>query len=294
MSTPESADQPLHVTKPVDINKLHIEEIDPYGDLILHVGADLDLTPRTFKVDSSALRRGSPVFKKMLFGPWVEAKPPTGERWLVSLPEDNPDALELILQIAHCQFSSAQKERMTPERVYDLFLVSDKYGMAPLLAPWIHWWGKFARHSVYQTQFAFDWGLCPFRGFIAWEVGLSEEFRFHLYHVVNTCRIDPKSNVLVFDGDQGKEMPVSQYRLGPVDMDGEHTLLNKVGSSSSVVLDHMRFVLTGCKQTGSQKVAVRGFRACWMLTTMRSTPESPTLKERPCRLAVTLTVTQKS
>ncbi|CAP65509.1 uncharacterized protein PODANS_6_10050 [Podospora anserina S mat+] len=222
MSPPKSADEGLDVTKPVDINKLHIEEIDPDGDLVLHVGADSDPTPRTFRVDPAALRRASPVFKAMLFGPSAESKP-AGEQWLVSLPEDDPDDFEIILQIVHCQFHVRRIPRklMTRKAVYGLLLLTDKYQMTHLLAPWKHTLVDFGRNGEVKWQGYKDIRWCPFEAFLSWQLGFSRVFRAHTVQIVYHCWIDPQSRVLVFNNDQGDKTPLRQLRFGPLDMEGE-------------------------------------------------------------------------
>ena len=75
--------------------------VDAEGDLLLNVGAKLaGVKPWSFRVCSAALRRASAVWKSMLFGPWVEAKPAEGD-WTVNLPEDNPESFNVLLAIFH-------------------------------------------------------------------------------------------------------------------------------------------------------------------------------------------------
>lgn len=74
--------------------------MDPVGDLILRVGSNSNFSIKNFKVCSSSLRRASPVQKKMLFGPGRESqRDPSG--WLVELPDDDPAAMHVLLDIIH-------------------------------------------------------------------------------------------------------------------------------------------------------------------------------------------------
>ncbi|KAK0643934.1 hypothetical protein B0T16DRAFT_460026 [Cercophora newfieldiana] len=63
-----------------------------------------DLCLRTpekdFLVCSNTLRRSSKAWNAMLFGKFAEARPVQGE-WTVSLPEDNPAALLVVLDMIH-------------------------------------------------------------------------------------------------------------------------------------------------------------------------------------------------
>ncbi|KAJ3961874.1 hypothetical protein N0V92_001438 [Colletotrichum tropicale] len=71
---------------------------DPIGDLTLRVGEDG--VAYEFVVCSRTLSRWSPVFRTMLFGGFAESKP-ADAAWSVSLPEDLPSAMFLVLSIIH-------------------------------------------------------------------------------------------------------------------------------------------------------------------------------------------------
>ncbi|KAL1840022.1 hypothetical protein VTJ49DRAFT_893 [Mycothermus thermophilus] len=106
--------------------------IDPDGDLILRVG--VDFSRQQFKVCSSTMRRASPVWKAMLFGPWKEAKPAAGT-WIVDLPEDDADRLRVLLDILHGNFDAV------PEKIDDVLHlaktldIADKYDMISRIRP---------------------------------------------------------------------------------------------------------------------------------------------------------------
>jgi hypothetical protein len=86
--------------------------VDPDGDLILQVGqkeSDDDEPSRSgnvqLLVSSEILTITSPVFKAMLCGPFLEGQlvlsnvnPP-----VLSLPEDDPGAMELLINVLHYQ-----------------------------------------------------------------------------------------------------------------------------------------------------------------------------------------------
>lgn len=85
----EGVDEKVIISRTVEIN--------PHGDLKLIVGDD----KVCFVVCSRALSRSAPVWKTMLYGPFMEGKPTDGRDWKVTLPEDCPDAIEIILNIVH-------------------------------------------------------------------------------------------------------------------------------------------------------------------------------------------------
>ena len=70
--------------------------MDPDGDLILLVGCETQSPEQEVLVCSRSMRRASPVWKKMLYGNFKEAKPAQGQ-WTVSLPDDEPEPMLTIL-----------------------------------------------------------------------------------------------------------------------------------------------------------------------------------------------------
>src|SRR5690606_8868525 len=108
---------------------------DPDGDLNLRAATT------TFKVCSATLRRSSPVWKAMLFGPWKESKPTknTGKKWLIELPEDPPTALKIVLAILHTQVDAVPSAVDVPVFA-DILVLTDKYDMRKIIWPWIFEW----------------------------------------------------------------------------------------------------------------------------------------------------------
>lgn len=91
------------------------EIIDPDGDLFLHIGpashremggrGELSESATRFQVCSATLRRASPVFKKMLYGPWSTSKPSDPcAKWIVNLPENDNHAMGANLAILNSLF----------------------------------------------------------------------------------------------------------------------------------------------------------------------------------------------
>ncbi|KAI1504928.1 hypothetical protein F5X99DRAFT_416338 [Biscogniauxia marginata] len=116
--------------------------IEPEGDLGLAAGEGDYIT--LFIVCSTVLSRASRVLDKMLHGGFTESKElqPQNSEWIVRLPDDDPDALEVFLNIAHNRFQhvSSFGARITPKRLYDLTVLADKYDLTHLLRPWVQGW----------------------------------------------------------------------------------------------------------------------------------------------------------
>ncbi|KAH9883407.1 hypothetical protein F4778DRAFT_799032 [Xylariomycetidae sp. FL2044] len=138
--------------------------VDPDGDLNLIVGADkcyLDpgieeastfmgaaLRPlpahdhdlsKTFRVCSRSLSRASHFFKGLLHGNFAESSPADGAKWRVCLPDDNPEAMTMILYMVHSQFELILDE-ITLKELYEITVITDKYDLTHILRPWINEW----------------------------------------------------------------------------------------------------------------------------------------------------------
>ncbi|KAK3304876.1 uncharacterized protein B0T15DRAFT_254947 [Chaetomium strumarium] len=122
--------------------------IDPDGDLLLCVGSELG-TPLNIRVCSATMRRASPVWKSMLFGPWNESKPAHGD-WVVSLPEDKTWATRILLSIVHGNFGDFPKE-VEIVQLYDIAMLADRYALLRVLWPWVDQWLESARIKEQMT-----------------------------------------------------------------------------------------------------------------------------------------------
>ena len=112
--------------------------IDEDGDLTLRVGEGLTCQTSELIVCSSAMRRASPIWKKMLFGGFRESKPAEGE-WVVALPDDDPAALSTLLHLVHANCSEKPR-RLDMASLYNLVVVMDKYDTLRFMRPWKDDW----------------------------------------------------------------------------------------------------------------------------------------------------------
>lgn len=108
--------------------------LDPSGDLFLIVNQAA--RQKTFRVSSFAMCLASPVWRAMLSpsGNFKEAHPKNGE---VSFPEDDPDAIFIVLSAVHYQFQNIPKI-LSSKDLLTLGLVCEKYDVAKLMKPWFH------------------------------------------------------------------------------------------------------------------------------------------------------------
>jgi len=141
--------------------------LDATGDLTFIIGEE----KHEFLVNRKTLRFASPVWKKMLDpdGPFME-----GGAAVLSLPDDSPGPMLLVLSIAHLQFAKLANVKMNRTAFIDLAILCDKYDMAALVKPFL------------QTLEGFDaaiLGVTPDDAFGAWTFGLNEPLQI----IINGC-----------------------------------------------------------------------------------------------------------
>ena len=204
--------------KPATVN------IDDEGDLILSVG---ELTPSgrmDFKVCSAALRRASPIFKSMLFGGWLESRPRKRKRdsedddWIVSLPEDEPWALEPVLYIAHGDFQLLSGLRQTSiEHIYSILIVSRKYDFGKVIAPCANDWRlKMQYKDTYPCREPMK--FLAMSASIAYELGDEELFKKYAVVIITDAAESEDRHIISEDGDI--DLTVLEH-FGPVDFAGK-------------------------------------------------------------------------
>ncbi|KAL4808044.1 hypothetical protein BDV18DRAFT_134158 [Aspergillus unguis] len=122
--------------------KMPPELIDPNGDLIIVCNEV------SFRVDSKALGRGSPVFKAML-NPESDFKEGRalrdahpGSPAEIELPEDDADAFRVFANLAHLRFGDVPDEPNF-EALDDLAWFTDKYQCSELIKHLGHDWMNY-------------------------------------------------------------------------------------------------------------------------------------------------------
>jgi hypothetical protein len=79
----------------------------------------------------------------MLYGPFSEGKDQQNtDNWTITLPEDNPDALRILLKAVHSQSDTIPKV-LSEDDLFHLALLCDKYDMVGLFKSfWNDWVSK--------------------------------------------------------------------------------------------------------------------------------------------------------
>ncbi|KAH0420595.1 hypothetical protein CcaCcLH18_13920 [Colletotrichum camelliae] len=147
---------------------------DSKGDLHLVVGSDVRAgDPSTFLVCSKALARASPVFDKMLFGPFAESRPSTESSkqdpaWIVHLPEDELSHMEAVLNILHFNYKEIP-QYFAPPLLSGMVTIADKYDCIGIFKLWGYSCVPYAEcDDRHPPKFALH---------IAWQLGCIRKFK---------------------------------------------------------------------------------------------------------------------
>lgn len=100
------------------------------ADLILIVGKNSGQAHR-YKVSRHTLYMTSPVFKAMLTGNFLEA---TKDE--IKLEDDEPEALLIVLRIAHFKYNEVRRTLSLPDLV-KVATICDKYDTVPVCRPFV-------------------------------------------------------------------------------------------------------------------------------------------------------------
>ncbi|KAG6001005.1 hypothetical protein E4U21_004783 [Claviceps maximensis] len=164
--------------------------LDQDGDLILVVGIE---PPRSMIVDSRVLCRSSSVFSRMLKGPFVESQSDS-QAWEVKLPDDNPQALLIVMDIIHNLYKHTPAEP-TLDTLCHILSLTNKYDMAKSLRPVAYTWLKHAKREMTK----------PLQGreaylFVAYELGDVQMFHQIALKIATECTVDREGQMLAVDG----------------------------------------------------------------------------------------------
>ncbi|KAI1076872.1 hypothetical protein F5B20DRAFT_554105 [Whalleya microplaca] len=188
-----------------DVAPTVCETFEKHYDLILVVGT----SPKgEFKVCSRTLARSNKVFDKMLYGPFLERKPTTGD-WVVNLPEDNPSAFQIFLDLVH-RFSPAIPQRPAEDTLYHLVSTIHYYNMYDIFQKW----GLKSRRK-YTTSSSTN---SPEALWIAWVFGLENQIENILGNVTNQSKIDSGGRLCF--GEKGQPYHLDSH-LGEFDLESK-------------------------------------------------------------------------
>lgn len=126
-------------------------KLDPEGDAIFAIkkpASDQEETT-TFLVSSKVLSLASPVFCKMFSPQFQEGtRVRNGECPRITLEDDDPTAMDVILRILHFQSDHVSLQKSRAE-ILSIAVHSDKYDCRGALKAWIStWWHANKLHKM--------------------------------------------------------------------------------------------------------------------------------------------------
>ncbi|KAI8315813.1 hypothetical protein K4K59_000750 [Colletotrichum sp. SAR11_240] len=162
---------------------------DPIGDLTLRVGEDV--VAYEFIVCSRTLSRWSPVFRTMLFGGFAESRP-ADAAWSVSLPEDLPSAMFLVLSIIHGCFEHVPTS-LSQIELYQTLVATEKYDMTKIVRPWAAaWFAPYKNISKVSGNEILLW--------ISWELGYADNFCWLAKDLLLSSPVNDNGQLIGQDG----------------------------------------------------------------------------------------------
>lgn len=114
-------------------NPADIVEIDPEGDTVVKVGGGAE--GRLMRVSIKTLSLASEVFKVMLGPNWIEGQGTHSAERPLTLPEDDPQAMEILFKLAH--FKIRDPDEIPVECLTRILLACDKYGYFDVFRRWL-------------------------------------------------------------------------------------------------------------------------------------------------------------
>ncbi|RYP66479.1 hypothetical protein DL769_006022 [Monosporascus sp. CRB-8-3] len=212
MSEGEETAQSVRPATPCDLTARQPArvQIGDVGDLCLKVGSNrctIDTTKdgpqhyheyATIYVVNWKIFSSSAIWEALLKEGFAESKQPelgSGQDWIAELPEDDPEAMLIILNIIHNRYGGVPKgERaISIHSLYRLTVLTDKYGLASLLQPWAQTWTKGLKDElpgnkkVTAAKPSLTLNCLERLLWIAWELGYEQLFKgVYGYLVPNT------------------------------------------------------------------------------------------------------------
>ncbi|KAM0343308.1 hypothetical protein ACHAPU_008629 [Fusarium lateritium] len=222
-------------TKPDPTQQEKSLTFDKYGDLKLTVGTN---PLQEMLVDSHVLRRTSPIFCKMLCGPFVERKPEQGD-WNIALPEDDSKAFALLMDMAHGLYVLAAA-KLDIDKIYKLCILTNKYDMVLVLRPMERRWSKsitLSNKPVHCQSESYRKSM-----FILLELGYANYLKTMINGLIKNCPTDDHGDFVDKDN-------IPLKTLEPFHMPTMSNMLERAADARRNILAHIE--MSGRSFTGA-------------------------------------------
>lgn len=191
------------------------ERFDKNGDLTIIVGEGDG--KREFLVCSRSLARASPVFQKMLFGCFREARSLQDplDAWVVPLPEDSADAAELVLSIVHGHFHEVPYS-LPATHLHSVLVFTDKYDMIQTIGPWIDKW--IPHLETDGTLYSLEGSNLAIHAGIAWQLGDDYTLNWMIGRIAQVSKFNEQMQLCWLRGQSWEPIEQTYMPLGPPDL----------------------------------------------------------------------------
>ncbi|KAJ0161816.1 hypothetical protein CTA2_5541 [Colletotrichum tanaceti] len=181
-------------------------QVDPNGDLLLHVGIDPSSgDTKSFRVCSSTLRRASPFWKRTLRETSFESDRPRdddGEWWagtpsLYACQHDKSAGLAILLDIIHSRLHQVPEDPTLAE-VYGTLCLASMYETERVLRPWLartRW-----RRALERAETSRDGRDLGMLACLGWALGDERLFARTTVKIALTCVVDGEGRTRTADG----------------------------------------------------------------------------------------------
>jgi len=190
-------------------------EFDHEGDVLLILLSASGIA--RFRVNSNILCIASPVFRAMLGAnskfkerAALSARTPTSEPLELSLPDDDPKALVVILRVIHLQYDWVPPS-LDENQLYKIAVICDKYDMRQSLEVWLAKWISPLVDPPAKPISGDKWL------FIAYAFGRQDLFSRLTKDLILQCRSDEDGNLLLNGNTLSEHIPgriVGEWDLG--------------------------------------------------------------------------------
>jgi hypothetical protein len=172
-------------------NPRHTIVLHDCGDAVLLIGSEE--SPQTVLVLKIVMSLASPVWKAMFERrQWAESTATE-----IPLPDDDVDAMLIVLRIAHLQFKEIPaKNGLSLEDLLQVAIVCDKYDTVGLVRPFLDlhcWTENIAPDIEARTNCHPSWL------FIAWTFGYDDSFNALAKHLALTVSLGLDDQLILED-----------------------------------------------------------------------------------------------
>lgn len=180
--------------------------LDPSGDLGLSVDYEAlegeKIRTKTFVVSTSVMCLASPVWRAMFDPQGHWAKQSSHKEFY--LLDDDPDALVIILRIAHLQFWHLPLEPLDYTQLVQIAVLCDKYDTVELVRPFLPKWQKdFGELEAASASNGYSGSEAYL--FVAWTFGYSTLFKNVTRALILNTTTDEEGHLL---NDRGEVIDV--------------------------------------------------------------------------------------